>query len=200
MTAPFHQIVVPTDFSPDAEQAIHVASELSRIYAAPLTIIHVYDPVAYPLPEGYILYTSAQLSRMWEEFERRLAQAKADAQAAGAIRAETRLLRGLTAAEMVRFAKDEAYDLIVMGTHGRKGVARALLGSVAARVVQMAECAVLTVKRAALPSKSAVGVQPPLAPRAEGDAAFGAAPVARDQGATGASAPTAAPLSVGSDS
>jgi nucleotide-binding universal stress UspA family protein len=151
MDAPFHHIVVPTDFSPDAEQAILVASELSRVYSAPLTLIHIYDPVAYPLPEGYVMYTPKQLSRMWEEFDRRLAQAKADAQAAGAIRADTRLLQGLTAAEIVRFAKEGGHDLIVMGTHGRTGVARVLLGSVAARVVQTAECAVLTVKRARQP-------------------------------------------------
>jgi nucleotide-binding universal stress UspA family protein len=145
----FRQIVVPTDFSADAEQAIRVASDLSRIYSAPLTLIHIYDPVAYPLPDGYMLYTPGQLSRMWEEFERRLARAKADALAAGAIQVETRLLQGLTAPEIVRFAKDGGYDLIVMGTHGRKGVARVLLGSVAARVVQMAECPVLTVRRPA---------------------------------------------------
>jgi universal stress protein A len=149
MDAPFHRIVVPTDFSTDAEQAIRVASELSRVYEAPLTLIHIYDPVAYPLPDGYMLYTPGQLSRMWEEFDRRLAEAKADALAHGAVRAETRLLQGLTAAEIVRFAKEGGHDLIVMGTHGRTGVARVLLGSVAARVVQTAECPVLTVKRPA---------------------------------------------------
>jgi nucleotide-binding universal stress UspA family protein len=155
MDAPFHRIVVPTDFSADSEQAIRVASELSRIYAAPLTLIHIYDPVAYPLPDGYMLYTPGQLSRMWEEFDRRLAQAKADAQAAGAVRAETRLLQGLTTAEIVRFAKEGGHDLIVMGTHGRTGVARVLLGSVAARVVQTAECPVLTVRRPAQRTEAA---------------------------------------------
>jgi len=147
MDTPFHRIVVPTDFSPDADQALRVASELSRRYSAPLTIAHIYDPVAFPLPDGYMMYTAPQLATMWEEFERRLAQAKADAAAAGAVHAETRLLQGLTAAEIVRFARDEGYDLIVMGTHGRTGVSRLLLGSVAARVVQTAECAVLTVRR-----------------------------------------------------
>ena len=147
MATPFHRIVVPTDFSPDAARAVRVASELSRTYSAPLTIVHVYDPVAYPLPDGYVMYTSTQLSSMWEEFEQRIAQAKADALAAGALQAETRLLEGLTAAEIVRFAQDGGYDLIVMGTHGRTGLSRVLLGSVAARVVQTAGCPVLTVKR-----------------------------------------------------
>jgi nucleotide-binding universal stress UspA family protein len=161
MDAPFHQIVVPTDFSADAEHAIRVASELSRVYSAPLTLIHIYDPVAYPLPDGYVMYTSAQLSRMWEEFDRRLAAAKADALAAGAVRVETRVLQGLTAAEIVRFAGDGGYDLIVMGTHGRRGVARVLLGSVAARVVQTAGCPVLTVRRPT--QKNAVTAREPAA-------------------------------------
>ena len=102
MPTPFRRILVPTDFSPDAERAVQVASELSRVYFAPLTLVHIDDPVAYPLPSGYVMYTPAQLSRMWEEFERRLAQAKADALAAGALQVETRLLQGLTAAEIVR--------------------------------------------------------------------------------------------------
>jgi nucleotide-binding universal stress UspA family protein len=143
----FHKILVPTDFSADAEHAIRAASELSRIYSAPLTLIHVYDLVAYPLPEGYVMYTSEQLARMWAEFEKRLARAQSDARDAGAVQPETRLLQGLTAAEIVRFAKEGGYDLIVMGTHGRSGLARVLLGSVAARVVQTAACPVLTMKR-----------------------------------------------------
>ena len=152
METSFHKILVPTDFSADAEHAMRLACELSAEYHAPLTLIHIYDPVSYPLPDIYVLNNPGQLSRMWAEFDRRLAQAKADAEAAGAQSPQTRFLEGLTAAEIVRFAKDEGYDLIVMGTHGRTGVARVLLGSVAARVVQTAGCAVLTVKRPGLPA------------------------------------------------
>jgi universal stress protein A len=147
MDSPFHKILVPIDFSADAEHATQVASELSRIYSAPLMLVHIYDPVAYPLPDGYMMYTPGQLSRMWAEFEERLARARSDARDAGAIQPDARLLQGLTAAEIVRFAKEGGYDLIVMGTHGRSGLARVLIGSVAARVVQTAACPVLTVKR-----------------------------------------------------
>jgi len=147
MDTPFHKILVPTDFSQDAEHATRVASELSRAYSAPLMLVHVYDPVSYPLPEGYMMYTPGQLERMWAEFDSRLARTQSDAREAGAVQPDTRLLQGLTAAEIVRFARDGGYDLIVMGTHGRSAVARVLLGSVAARVVQTAECPVLTVKR-----------------------------------------------------
>lgn len=147
MDTPFHAILVPTDFSPDAEHATRVASELSHIYSAPLTLIHVYDPVAYPLPEGYVMYTPGQLSLMWEEFEKRLARAKVQARDDGAVQPQTRLLQGLTASAIVRFANDEGYDLIVLGTHGRSGIARALFGSVATQVARTAECPVLIVKR-----------------------------------------------------
>jgi nucleotide-binding universal stress UspA family protein len=149
MKAQFHHILVPTDFSADAARALLVASELSLAYAAPLTVLNIYDPLAYALPDGYVLYTPARLSRMWEDFETRLAQARASALAAGAVGVETRLLQGFTAAEIVRFAEEGRYDLIVMGTHGRRGLARVLLGSVASRVVQIAHCPVLTVKRPA---------------------------------------------------
>jgi universal stress protein A len=119
LDTPFHKILVPIDFSADAEHATQVASELSRIYSAPLMLVHIYDPVAYPLPDGYMMYTPGQLSRMWAEFEERLARARSDARDAGAIQPDARLLQGLTAAEIVRFAKEGGYDLIVMGTHGR---------------------------------------------------------------------------------
>ncbi len=150
MEQTFHKILVPTDFSADAEHAVRIASALSRRYLAPMTIIHIYDPVAYPLPDGYMMFTPGQLSTMWAELDRRLALAAKDAADAGAVQPETRLLQGLTAAEIVRFARDSSHDLIVMGTHGRTGIGRFLIGSVAARVVQTAECPVLTVKREAL--------------------------------------------------
>ena len=149
MEQTFHKILVPTDFSADAEHAIRMASGLSRRYLAPVTIVHVYDPVAYALPDGYMMFTPGQLSRVWAETDRRLALAAADAAEGGALQVETRLLQGITAAEIVRFARETRHDLIVMGTHGRTGVAHLLLGSVAARVVQTAECPVLTVKREA---------------------------------------------------
>jgi nucleotide-binding universal stress UspA family protein len=150
MDSQFQKILVPTDFSADAEEALRLASELSRGYSATLTLIHVYDPIAYPLPDGYMMYTPGQLSHMLAEFDKRLARAKESAKAAGALEVTTRLLQGSTAAEIVRFAQDEGYDVIVIGTHGRTGIPRLLLGSIAERVVQTAACPVLTVKRAGI--------------------------------------------------
>jgi nucleotide-binding universal stress UspA family protein len=110
----------------------------------------VYDPIAYPLPDGYVMYTPGQLNDMLTECDKRLARAKAAANAAGPLEVATRLLQGSAAAEIVRFAKNDGYDLIVIGSHGRTGLPRLLLGSIAERVVQTAECPVLTVKQAEL--------------------------------------------------
>jgi len=142
----FEKILVPIDFSLYSENAVRVASELSAALSAPLVLVHVYDPVAYPLPDGYVMYTPGQLSKMFTAFDNRLEAAQRDALRQGAVSADTRLLQGLTSEEIVRVARDEHFDLIVLGSHGRRGLERFLLGSVAARVVQTAPCAVLTVK------------------------------------------------------
>lgn len=141
----FKKILAPTDFSAHAQEATRVAAELSRRYEAPLAIVHVLEPPTYALTESYVLYTAAQLSRMYAELARLLAEAKQDAEAAGALNVDTRLLEGFAAGEITRFASEAGFDLIVMGTHGRRGFKHFLLGSVAERVVQTAHCLVLTV-------------------------------------------------------
>ena len=59
---------------------------------------------------------------------------------------KTQVMQGTPFAEIVKVARDESYDLIVMGTHGRAGISHALLGSVAERVVRKAHCPVLTIR------------------------------------------------------
>jgi nucleotide-binding universal stress UspA family protein len=143
---PFKKILVPTDFSVHAEEATRIAVDLSRRYEASIMLVYVYEPVSYALPEGYILYTPPQLDRMFAEFDTRLAGAKSAVESAGVGRVETRLLQGFAAGEICELASNGAFDLIVMGTHGRAGFKRLLLGSVAERVVRMAPCPVLTVR------------------------------------------------------
>ncbi len=143
---PFQKILGPTDFSAHALEATRVAADLSRRYAASLTLVYVYEPVNYAVPEGYILYTSSQLERMFAEFEQRLVEARRDAETAGASRVDTRLLQGLVASEITDFAFEGGFDLVVMGTHGRTGIKHLLMGSVAERVLRRAPCPVLTVR------------------------------------------------------
>lgn len=141
----FHRILVPTDFSDAAQAATHIASDLSRRFEAPLTIVYVFERTVYPLPDD-VLFTSEQLGRMFAEFNQLLASAQRQALDAGATAVTTRLLHGWAPEEVTRFASEEGFDLIVMGTHGRRGIKHLVLGSVAERVVRTAHCPVLTVR------------------------------------------------------
>lgn len=143
---PFKRILVPVDFSPHADEAIRTAADLSKRYDGSVTLVHVYETVAYTLPEGYVLYTPQQLADILSEFKKLLESAKQKAEAAGAQRVETTQLQGPVANEITQFARDQNFDLIVMGTHGRSGLKHALLGSVAERVLRKAPCPVLTVR------------------------------------------------------
>ena len=142
----FRKILAPTDFSAPAEHGLRLAANVSRSYDGSVTILYVYDPMSYALPDGYVLYTSAQLSRMVAEFERRLADAQRLVLDAGAVHVETRLRQGIAPSEIADFAAEGDFDLIVMGTHGRTALAHLFLGSVAERVVRTAPCPVLTVR------------------------------------------------------
>ena len=143
---PFRRILVPVDFSELSALALQTAVALSRDYEASLTLVYVYEPMAAAVPVGYLLFTESQLKQMFDEFHRGLARQKQAAEAAGALRVETRLLQGFVASEIVAFVEEGAFDLIVMGTHGLRGLAHAWLGSVAERVVRLAPCPVLTVR------------------------------------------------------
>jgi nucleotide-binding universal stress UspA family protein len=142
----FAKILVPIDFSSHSSEAIRYAADLARRYQGTLTLVHAYQPVAYALPEGFVLYTPAQFANMLTEFEKLLAAAKLEAEQAGASRVETRSLQGDIASEIVDLAKKDGHDLIVMGTHGRTGASHVLLGSIAEKVVRRAPCPVLTVR------------------------------------------------------
>jgi nucleotide-binding universal stress UspA family protein len=142
----FKHILVPVDFSAHSDEAIRVAADLSRRYEGALTLLYVFELPIYPLPEGYALYTPTNLSDLNQNFERLLGAAKKLAQDAGAPAVQTCLLQGLPLAEVLEFARQHEADLIVMGTHGRTGVAHAMLGSVAERILRRAPCPVLTVR------------------------------------------------------
>lgn len=143
--APFKKILVPIDFSPHAEAALEAALSVAKHYDASITLVHVFEPIALALPEGSGFYPSAQLTDAMRETQRML-DAKRDELAPKAGRAVEVVQRnGSPPHEIVDFAKSRGFDLIVLGTHGRTGLAHMLIGSVAERVVRSAPCAVLTV-------------------------------------------------------
>ncbi|HTR01976.1 MAG TPA: universal stress protein [Thermoanaerobaculia bacterium] len=140
-------VLVATDFSPASRPAFRRALELATSNQAALWIAHV-APAPGPIsPDGYVL------PRIYDEMEqairadaqKRLRLLLARARKLGA-RGRALLLRGTPAEAIVRAARGHRADMIVLGTHGRTGMARFFVGSVAARVVAAASCPVLTVR------------------------------------------------------
>lgn len=139
-------IVVPIDFSPSAEDAKEWAIDLARRYGASLILAHVVPPVAWPAsPEGLMLTPTDLAASTRRELDGALARACAAIEAGG-VPARPALLDGTPAPEIAALARRADADLIVMGTHGRKGVSHALLGSVAEKVLRTAPCPVMTVR------------------------------------------------------
>ena len=142
------QILVATDFGDASEAALAYGRELARLFGAKLVVLHVADnAMAGALGiEGYVgSYPDLQRS-IEESANRQLADAvtEDDRRELGT-RTVLRTSRS-PALTIVNYARDEAIDLIVMGTHGRGPMAHLLMGSVAERVVRTAPCPVLTVK------------------------------------------------------
>ena len=142
------RIVLATDFSPASGKAFGAAVALARASGARLTVLHVIAPFFPVVPEQYMDRKS------WDRFDRLATQAamrKLGALAGRAnkarVRATPRLLRGDPAIQIVRGTRSQRADLLVVGTHGRTGVSRLFMGSVAARVLAMAPCPVVTVRR-----------------------------------------------------
>lgn len=135
-------ILYPTDFSDCSRHAFRIAGMLAREQGARLIVLHV-KPTLGPLvaygealtelePEG-------SRERLLEVLHRfRLSDPK--------VQVEHRLVEGQGAEEILRQAEEIGADLIVMGTHGRSGLGRLLMGSVAGEVVRNARCPVITVK------------------------------------------------------
>ncbi len=143
----FRHIVHATDFSPASRPAFARALALARASRAPLTVVHVLAPVVPVGGEGFVLpETYEKIEVAGRAFARKqLDRLVARARRAG-VRATGLLRVGLPHAEIVRAARACGADLLVIGTHGRTGLARLFLGSVAARVVTLAPVPVLTVR------------------------------------------------------
>jgi nucleotide-binding universal stress UspA family protein len=139
------RILHATDFSPASRRAFASALDLARRERARLLLLHVLPPPsafrASEAPTDYL----ALLAATRRDAHRRLGVLLARARKTG-VSARTRLVEGAPAPEIARIARSERADVIVIGTHGRTGLARLLLGSVAARVLLLAACPVLTVR------------------------------------------------------
>ncbi|HEX8106671.1 MAG TPA: universal stress protein [Kofleriaceae bacterium] len=141
----FQKILCPVDFSLGSQQAMLLAIRLANEAAAELVLAHVWyvPPLVYAEEPPFPADT---LQAMIDDERRGLAAAAAEASRLGARSVTTKFLMGVPWAELVEMLQgDAAFGLVVMGTHGRTGLDRVLLGSVAEKVVRHAPCPVLTV-------------------------------------------------------
>jgi nucleotide-binding universal stress UspA family protein len=144
-------VLHPTDFSERAGCALAMAAALARDYGARLLLLHVvpaprfHGEVVARRQEDFYEHTREQLRRLQP----------ADAR----LQVEYQIEEGDAVDEILRAAEESACDLIVLGTHGRTGLGRLLLGSVAEQVLRRAPCPVLTVK-APVPESAAAVVAP----------------------------------------
>lgn len=126
--SPVSQILCATDFSASSEAAIQTARDYAKHFGAGLHLLHVVSALADPNPPPLLKALENEVG------------------AAVPVVAAVEL--GTPAAQIVEYAERNRIDLIILGTHGRTGVTRVLLGSVAERVVRTAPCPVLTVPAA----------------------------------------------------
>jgi nucleotide-binding universal stress UspA family protein len=141
------RILHPSDFSRASGAAFARALVMAKADRAQLLLVHVLAPSVPIAGEGYIspkVYEDLEASAR-AYGQKRLSALQAKARRAG-VKAVTVLLDGVAHERIARAAKSKKADLIVIGTHGRTGLAKFFLGSVASRVVAAAPCPVLTVR------------------------------------------------------
>lgn len=151
---PIKTIVCPTDFSATSEAAAQVAGALARDYRAKLLLLHVRELPTMAFGEFGALPPEPMEAE--EELRPKLAALGARL----AVPVECVLAQGQPTAEILGLAQTSHADLIVLGTHGRTGLGRLLLGSVAEQVVRKAPCLVLTVKAPSAQTAAVAAVEP----------------------------------------
>lgn len=149
MTRAISNILVPTDFSDPSDAALNYGRELARTFGASLHVLHVLDDAEMrgvvgagyigpspTLPQREQLIEQGvcdRLDDLFEESDRRQ------------LNAHVKAVIGEPVGEILRYAQEQKIDLVIMGTHGRTGIAHMILGSVAEHVVRKSSCPVLTV-------------------------------------------------------
>jgi nucleotide-binding universal stress UspA family protein len=139
----YDNILLPTDGSAGTERVIEHAGELARAHDATVHALYVIDATSFT---GLPMETSWDGVRQVLESEGETALDEAERLLDDGVALETHTVEGTPSTEIVAFARDEPIDLVVMGTHGRGGIDRLLLGSVAERVVRGSPVPVTTVR------------------------------------------------------
>jgi nucleotide-binding universal stress UspA family protein len=140
----FRRILVPTDFTDTSERALDWAVDLAAAVGASLTVMHAYEIPVVGFPDGALIPTADIAKRIGDAAKNGLS-ALVEARRSRGVTIDGVLREGVAWEEINAVAEKIDADLIVIGTHGRRGLARALLGSVAENVIRTSHKPVLTI-------------------------------------------------------
>jgi nucleotide-binding universal stress UspA family protein len=144
----YKRLLVPVDFSVCSRNAFIHALKVTTHFGGQIDVMTAYDVPAYLSPEAMLVV--GQVSASWLDYAEKWAGgalAAFVAETARTLRVDRQIVMpGPAATAILRLADETPYDLIVMGTHGRTGFSRVVLGSVAERVLRAAPCPVLTLR------------------------------------------------------
>lgn len=145
-------ILVPHDFSSSANHAVAIARDEAKVHGASLVLLHVIDLPGQLKPETVIVPDDTGAPINIKDYAVKQSEAHladlADRLGKDGVTAKTFVRFGKPEDEIVRFADENQIDLVVMGTHGRTGLAHMLIGSVTERVVRTSKVPVLTIRAA----------------------------------------------------
>jgi len=139
-------ILVPTDFSENAAQALAFAKEIARGTQASLHLLHIVEPVVYPADWSYAQVGFADIEQeLQDNAEKELATLAESLKAEG-FNVVTAVARGRASDEICQYAGDNGVSILAIGTHGRSGLEHFLFGSTTERVLRKSPCPVLSVR------------------------------------------------------
>ena len=145
----FKEVVVPTDFSEHSMRAVDYAVEIAQKFDSNLHVVYIIEPLLQVADVSWSSVDFEQLNKAHKESaEKQIAKVIEESVPEG-VQASSEILFGKPFVEIVKYARDQNADLIVMATHGRGAISHILMGSTAEKVVRKAPCPVLTVKHPA---------------------------------------------------
>ncbi|AKQ66045.1 Universal stress protein family [Myxococcus hansupus] len=142
------RILVPVDLSDGSREVIDYAMKIARPFKAEVEVVHAWEPPQYVAPDLLVAapgWNSTSLEHVAVETATKELTAQVNQGEAAGVPVRQKIVVGEAASTILDVAEQDQCDLIIMGTHGRRGLPRLLLGSVAQKVVARASCPVLTI-------------------------------------------------------
>jgi nucleotide-binding universal stress UspA family protein len=140
-----NHILVPIDFSRDAEDAINMAISLAKELGARITLMHVIHDVYVGVGEMAAALPASYYEEIEEDVKREVQTYLSKVVEAG-LQGDSIVVHGVPFQSILDTIADQHIDLVIMGTHGRTGLKHVLLGSVAEKVIRMATCPVMVTR------------------------------------------------------